>query len=71
MTEKGKIRVIKKADAKLASPKRKAKKIARTPARDVVATVGGWVADLKQRKSEETRTAFDRLFNSVPHPAES
>ena len=71
MIEKAKIKVIKKADAKPAQGKRKRTKTPPSAARDIVSTVSDWVSDLKERKSEETRAGFDRLFNSNPRPNES
>lgn len=70
MSTKGNIKVIKRADA---PPKRKKKpaKTSRAKARDMVSTVTGWVAEVKERKTEETRAALDLLFNDRHRPNEA
>ncbi|MBP9665212.1 MAG: hypothetical protein KBD94_11360 [Pyrinomonadaceae bacterium] len=66
MTEKAKIKVIKRSEPR--PTKRKARvKSTRQTARDLASTVTDWVTDLKERKSEETRAALDLLFTGN-HP---
>ena len=61
--DKTKIKIVKRAEANVAKAKKK-RKVAtpRTAAREMVSTVTEWVSDLKQRKTEETKAAFDLLF---------
>ncbi|MGE3466147.1 MAG: hypothetical protein AB7J13_04380 [Pyrinomonadaceae bacterium] len=71
MIDKKKIKVVKRGEA-AAKPVRKRK--AQTPrgaARKIVSNVTGWVTDLKQRKSEETKAAIELLFASNQRPSES
>ena len=68
---KTKIKVVKRADAKPVKGKKKAKASPRLAAREMVSTVTGWVSDLKQRKSEETKAALDLLFVVNRRPTES
>jgi len=69
MTDKAKIKVVKRVDVPDVKRKRKTKRQRTTP-RQIVNNVTEWVADLKQRKSEETKAAFDVLFASRPEPSE-
>jgi len=71
--DKTKIKIVKRADANVARSKKKKVKVAtpRTAARDMVSTVTEWVTDLKQRKTEETKAAFDLLFAANRQPRES
>ena len=71
MIDKGKIKVIKKVEARTALPKVKAVKSSRKAAREMVSTVTEWVSELKQRKSVDTKAAFERLFAANPQPSES
>ena len=68
---KGKIKIIKRSEAAVISPKVKAVKTSRVAAREMVSTVSEWVTDLKQRKSGETMAAIERLFGTGPQPNES
>lgn len=70
MSDKPKIKVIKRTDAaELPRKRRKVRvKSARERTRELASTVTDWVADLKDRKSQETRAALDLLF-SGRHPA--
>lgn len=71
MTNKPKIKVIKKGDVKpAAKPKVNESRSKRQAARDIVANVTGWVSDLQTRKRNETRLAFEQLFKSTPRPSE-
>lgn len=69
MSDKPKIKIIKRTEA--AVPRKRGKtrvKSTRQAARELASTVTDWVTDVKQRKSNETRAAFDLLF-SGRHPA--
>ena len=73
MNDRPKIKIIKK-DNVPALELQKQKKNRVTPcnaAREVVATVSDWVADLKDRKRAETKTAFELFRASTPHPNET
>lgn len=69
MTQKPKIKVIKKREAK-------AEAVVATPAppskqeqvREIVTNVTSWVSDFQQRKSEEAKVALEKFFN---HPQTS
>lgn len=64
MLNKSKIKIVKRTDAAAVKAKNKKPKNAgpRTAAREMVSTVTVWVSDLKQRKGQETKAAFDMLF---------
>lgn len=68
MSDKAKIKIIKRTEPRI-TKRGKREKSTRQAARELASTVTDWVADLKQRKSEETRIAFDMLF-SGRRPAE-
>ena len=68
---KAKIKVVKRDQAQQLKAKDRVRKAKPAPAQDMVTTVTGWVADVKQRKNKETKTAFDMLFSSTPRPSES
>ncbi len=61
--DKSKIRIVKKTDAAAMKGKKRRAKKTRAAAGEIVATVTGWVSDLKVRKSDEARAAFDLLFS--------
>jgi hypothetical protein len=71
MTNKLKVKVIKKGEAK---PVTKAvvneTRSKRAAAREMVSNVTGWVSDFQSRKRVETKLAIDKLFNSNPRPSE-
>lgn len=72
MIDKSRIKVVKKTDAAAARSKKKRKVVSsRAVAREMVSTVTDWVSDLKQRKTEETKAAFDLLFAAGRLPRES
>jgi len=73
MTNKLKIKVIKKGEAKSESKKHPVNenRTRRQAAREMVSNVTGWVSDLQTRKREETRLAFEQLFKANPRPSES
>lgn len=62
MSEKTKIKIIKRTEPRLSNKRAARTKTTRQSARELASTVTDWVSDLKQRKSEEGRTAFDLLF---------
>ena len=68
----GKVKVVKKIEIESRRPVKVAKaNIQRNPAREMVSTVTDWVADFKERKSAETKAAFEMLFVSQARPSES
>jgi len=71
MSDIKKVKIVKKHDAAALKRKAKPAKPARAKAREVVSTVSEWVTDLRSRKSEETKAAFDRLFAGGPRTSES
>lgn len=72
MTDKMKIKVIKKSEAiKVEAQNKTAKVEKKAPAREMVSTVTNWVNDFQTRKREETKVAIERFFSSHPRPSES
>ena len=71
MIDKSKIKVVKRSEKAAVKPKVQKAPSSRATAREMVATVTDWVADIRQRKSEETKAAFDLLFSSNQRPNES
>lgn len=71
MFDRSKIKIVKKADASTVKPKRIKKVSSRAAAREMVSNVTGWVSDIKQRKTMETKAALDMLFASNRQPSES
>lgn len=70
MSDKAKIKIIKRTEPRLA--KRRARvKSTRQTARELASTVTDWVTDLKERKADETRAALDLLFSGGRTPRES
>jgi hypothetical protein len=65
-----KIKIVKK-DA-VPAPKVKKRKLERPrdAAREMVATISDWVADLKERKRDETRAGLDFLNGPDTRPSE-
>lgn len=67
MTDKNKVKVIKKSEIKSAEPAKQVKPPSRkAAARDMVETVTSWVNDFQHRKRRETAAAFDTLFAAQP-----
>lgn len=64
MIDKSKIKVVKRSDAAAIKTSVDRAPSSRERAREVVSNVTEWVTDLKQRKSEETKAAFDLLFSN-------
>ena len=73
MIDKAKIKIVKRTEAIAARSNKKKSKVvsSRAVAREMVATVTDWVSDLKQRKTVETKAAFDLLFAANRQPRES
>ncbi len=71
MIDKTKIKVVKKTDAGVAKIRVKKAPTQRASAREMVSTVTDWVTEIKQRKSDETKAAFDLLFAANRQPNES
>jgi hypothetical protein len=67
MTTKTNVKVIKRSEraaqeAQETAAEQAAKKSAPETARDMVATVTGWVAEFKEQRKAETRQALKTLF---------
>lgn len=71
MIDKTKIKIVKRTETAVAKSKKRKVVSSRASAREIVSTVTEWVSDLKQRKSEETKAAFDLLFAANRQPNES
>ncbi len=71
MIDKTKIKIVKKAEAMTQKPVKRKVASSRVAAREIVSNVTGWVTDLKQRKTVETKAAFDLLFAANQRPSES
>lgn len=72
MTDKMKIKVIKKAEAVKTEAVVEAPKVSKkAQAREMVSTVTNWVSDFQMRKREETKVAFEQLFATRTQPSES
>jgi len=71
MINKTKIKVVKRGNAVPKNTRKKKEVTQRGTARQIVSNVTGWVADLKTRKGEETKAAFDLLFAANRRPSES
>jgi uncharacterized membrane-anchored protein len=67
MTTKAKIKVIKKKELEnTQAPLAEEKKTTQKAAREMVSTVTHWVTDFQQKRREETKNAFDKLFSQHP-----
>ncbi|CAN5160155.1 hypothetical protein BH20ACI2_BH20ACI2_04210 [soil metagenome] len=70
--DKSKIKVVKRSEVK---PKEKVNKSnivnPRASAREMVSNVTDWVADFKERKTEETKFAIETLLSANRQPRES
>ncbi|HQZ97711.1 MAG TPA: hypothetical protein PLP21_15420 [Pyrinomonadaceae bacterium] len=69
--DRSKVKIVKKADAGTLKTKKRKSISSRAAARGIVSNVTGWVADLKERKTNETKAAFDLLFAANQRPSES
>lgn len=71
MFDKKKIKVVKKAEIATKPSRKQRKTTSRAAARDIVANVTGWVSDIRQRKTRETKAALELLFSKNTMPSES
>lgn len=72
MTERSKIKVIKKGTPKPAVEKKKdPSRTKREAAREIVSTVTNWVSDFQQQKRQQTQLAIEQLFGQQPRSNES
>lgn len=72
MTERSKIKVIKKGTPKAAVEKKKdPSRTKREAAREIVSTVTNWVSDFQQQKRQQTQLAIEQLFGQQPRSNES
>lgn len=71
MIDKSKIKIVKKTEAVMLKSKNRKVASPRAAAREIVSNVTEWVTDLKQRKTVETKAAFDLLFAANQRPSES
>ncbi len=69
--DRSKVKIVKKADAGILKAKKRKSISSRAAARGIVSNVTGWVAELKERKTNETKAAFDLLFAANQRPSES
>ena len=67
MTQKAKIKVIKKKEVKAVKKAVKSEaKAKKETARKMVSNVSSWVNDFQKRKREETKQAIETLFPKTP-----
>ena len=71
MTDRNRIKVIKKNEAVKVRVKKSVKTKPAAAAREMVSTVTDWVSDIRDRKREETKRAIESLFSQNPQPSES
>lgn len=65
-----KIKIVKKDDKPALGVKKRKLVQPRNTAREMVATVSDWVADLKERKSAETKAAIELISGRNGWPNE-
>lgn len=66
MTQKGKIKVIKKSEVKVVEAPIKIERKKNQAAREMVSTVSNWVNDFQNRRREETKQAIGKFFPNQP-----
>lgn len=66
MTEKAKIKVIKKGELKTVEKPIVAEKKSKQAAREMVSTVSTWVNEFQQRRRDETKQAIEKFFTPQP-----
>lgn len=71
MFDRSKIKIVKKSEASTIKPEKVKKVSSRAAAREMVSNVTGWVSEIKQRKTLETKAAFESLFASNRLTSES
>lgn len=69
--DKKKIKVVKRSEVVNTPRRRRGQPSKKGAARQIVSNVTGWVAELKNRKSEETKAALELLFTANQRPSES
>ena len=66
MSEKAKIKIIKKGEMKIAEQTMEKpiviEKKSKQAAREMVSTVSNWVNELQQRRRDETKQAIEKFF---------
>lgn len=66
MTANAKIKVIKKGEqVKVQDPAAVENKSTKEAAREIVSTVSNWVTEFQQRRREDTKQAFEKLFTQT------
>jgi len=67
MTDKAKIKVIKKGEVKIAEKTMEkpivTEKKSKQAAREMVSTVSNWVSEFQQRRRDETKQAIEKFFS--------
>ncbi|MDQ2746654.1 MAG: hypothetical protein M3T96_05280 [Acidobacteriota bacterium] len=66
MSEKAKIRIIKKGEAKTSDKPAVTEKKPQQAAREMVSTVSNWVNEFQQRRRDETKQAIEKFFAPQP-----
>ncbi len=70
MTDKAKIKIIKKGEIKISeTPAEKPiviEKKSKQAAREMVSTVSTWVSEFQQRRRDETKQAIEKFFTAQP-----
>ena len=70
MSEKAKIKIIKKGELNVAAkPAEKSaviEKKSKQAAREMVSTVSTWVNEFQQRRRDETKQAIEKFFTPAP-----
>ncbi len=68
MDTKSRIKVIKRNEQPTQPAVKIKAKSAQTAAREMVATVTGWVNEFQQKRREETQEAFNKFLSQTPTP---
>ena len=71
MTNRLKIKIVKKDEAPALKVTKRKKVAPRNAAREMVSTVSEWVSELKARKTAETKAALELFRSSNTRPSES
>jgi hypothetical protein len=70
MSTNAKIKVIKKGEkTKVQENVVAEKKTTQEAAREIVSTVSNWVNDFQQRRRDDTKQAFEKLFSQHTQPS--
>ena len=70
MTNKLKVKIVKKDQIGEVKSTTDDAKSTRVVAREMVSNVTEWVTDFKSRKSDETKAAIEKFFAPQPQPSE-